>query len=417
MRITLKSVLALLVAELFFFHVAVEPSYALIPSSTGYQRIASAASISAYQVAHRSLMVQQVAAAVSAPTAASVVARIVTGPIGWTALGIAAAVTIASMYYPQSKIADLNQQARASLPQVVALPGGQVAPSGSVLQNGCTTLSNGCEQSLYVVAGLALAACVGLSSGSPPNGWFAVQRQIVQWPGATAPNCYNVYVVSYNGANGGNLASQQAPTTITEPQAAAYVGGLPANDPNSIESNTAPVGAGQTAPAASNSTTQQASTTDIATQVKPASQVSPTDSVLDPNAPAPTGPQAVTTPEATTTTTTTTTTNPDGSVTQQQTEEPQVVSCDIGTHDQRSFGSVLQDHMNVWQGSGLLSALNVLKTLTWPTTIPTYTLTSSRFGTFTLDFSAWAGMLTALRSIMIALASFVAYRIVFVGSK
>jgi len=38
-------------------------------------------------------------------------------------------------------------------------------------------------------------------------------------------------------------------------------------------------------------------------------------------------------------------------------------------------------------------------------------------GTFTLDFSAWSGLLTALRSLIIALSAFVAYRIIFVGSK
>ena len=71
----------------------------------------------------------------------------------------------------------------------------------------------------------------------------------------------------------------------------------------------------------------------------------------------------------------------------------------------------------MWQGSGLVSALTLLKTLSWPTTIPTYTLSSSLFGNFTLDFSAWSGMLTALRSLIIAIASFVAYRIVFVGGR
>ena len=37
-------------------------------------------------------------------------------------------------------------------------------------------------------------------------------------------------------------------------------------------------------------------------------------------------------------------------------------------------------------------------------------------GNFTLDFSAWSGMLTALRSLIIALSAFVAYRIIFVGN-
>jgi hypothetical protein len=72
--------------------------------------------------------------------------------------------------------------------------------------------------------------------------------------------------------------------------------------------------------------------------------------------------------------------------------------------------------MTRWQGTGLLSALNLLKTLTWPTAIPTYSLQSSLLGTFTLDFSAWSSLLTALRSLIIALAAFVAYRIIFVGN-
>ena len=93
------------------------------------------------------------------------------------------------------------------------------------------------------------------------------------------------------------------------------------------------------------------------------------------------------------------------------------MSCAAGNHEQRTFGSILQDHLNLWAGSGLLSALNLLKTLTWPTAIPTYSLQSTLLGTFTLDFSAWSGMLTAIRSIIIAIAGFVAYKIVFVGAR
>ncbi|HSL02292.1 MAG TPA: hypothetical protein VK901_01970 [Nitrospiraceae bacterium] len=162
-------------------------------------------------------------------------------------------------------------------------------------------------------------------------------------------------------------------------------------------------------------TTLPVSPSEVVPTVKPASQVGPTDAVIDPNAPPPSGPQPAVPSTQTTTTTTTTTANPDGSVTQQE-ESTSSVSCSAGNHDQRTFGSVLQDHMNQWQGSGLLSALNLLKTLSWPSAIPTYSLSSSLFGSFTLDFSAWAGMLTALRSLIIALSAFVAYRIVFVGN-
>ena len=124
------------------------------------------------------------------------------------------------------------------------------------------------------------------------------------------------------------------------------------------------------------------------------------------------------TQSTTTTTTTTTVTNPDGSTTSTDTQtDTAPVQCSAGNHESRTFGGILQDHLDLWQGSGLLSALNLLKTLTWPTTIPTYSLQSNLFGTFTLDFSAWSGMLTALRSIIIAIAGFVAYKIVFVGGR
>ena len=205
------------------------------------------------------------------------------------------------------------------------------------------------------------------------------------------------------------------PTTITTSQAATYMQSLSPGAPNSVESQTTPLGVGVPAPAADNVTTLPVSPTQVVPTVKPASQVAPTDAVIDPNAPPPAGPQPAVPSTQTTTTTTTTTTNPDGSVTQQEASTGSV-SCSAGNHDQRTFGSVLQDHINQWHGSGLLSALNLLKTLTWPSAIPTYSLSSSLFGSFTLDFSAWSGMLTALRSLIIALAAFVAYRIIFVGN-
>jgi len=222
---------------------------------------------------------------------------------------------------------------------------------------------------------------------------------------------------TYNGSNGAQWALVVPPTSLTIQDAQNYVNALPSTDPNSIEANTDPLGQGASVPSADNVTTLQVSPTDIAPTVKPASQVLPTDIVIDPNAPAPTGPQPVTTPTTSTTTTTTTTTNPNGSTTTQQTEEPGIMSCTIGHHDQRTFGSVLQDHMTLWGGSGLAGALNLIKTLTWPETIPIYALSSNLFGNFTVDFTGWSGVLVALRGLVIAMASFVAYRIIFVGSK
>jgi hypothetical protein len=226
-------------------------------------------------------------------------------------------------------------------------------------------------------------------------------------------------------------ATASAPTigsqgAATPAQLQTYIGGLPASDPLSIESNTVPVGAQGTPTPADATASNAIPASALPTTVVPAATVAGTDLVIDPNAAVPSGQTTTQTPAPATTgstssTTTTTTTNPNGSVTTSststETDTPGPLSCSAGNHEQRTFGSILQMHMDTWQGSGLLSALNLLKTLSWPTAIPTYTLNSTLLGTFTLDFSAWSGMLTAIRAIIIAIASFVAYRIVFVGSK
>jgi hypothetical protein len=175
------------------------------------------------------------------------------------------------------------------------------------------------------------------------------------------------------------------------------------------------VGAGVSPTPASSVATVPVNATDVGTAVVPASSVSPSDTVVNPSAPAPAGPQT-TTESQSETTTTTTTTNPDGSVT--KVEESEAVStCTGGEHDARSFGSILQTHIETWKGSGLAGALSTLQLLTWPSASPTYTLNSGLLGTFSFDFTAWNGILIALRSLIIAGASFAAYRIIFVGGS
>jgi hypothetical protein len=44
-------------------------------------------------------------------------------------------------------------------------------------------------------------------------------------------------------------------------------------------------------------------------------------------------------------------------------------------------------------------------------------LNSGLLGTFSFDFTAWNGILVALRTLIIAGASFAAYRIIFVGGS
>lgn len=405
--VVLKKGLYLLLTEMIAVYLIAFPVHAfqVSSSSTGYVRVATASAVSAYQVAQRAAFTGAVASAISAPTAASVAVRIATGPVGWGLVGVSAALTLAQMYYSASDIQQL--QTATNMPQQFGwTPTGQtqvLIPQGHA-----------------VMAGQEFPNHPGNSCGNLSPG------------GVSGPT--NVFTPPY-GLSGFTLVPQfrfadvwwwcasefagvmqhlpSRPATITEAQ--AFMNSLPAGNPNSIESQTDLLGLGVPASAADTVTTLPVSPTDVVPTVKPASQVAPTDVVIDPNAPAPAGPQPAVPSTQTTTTTTTTTTNPDGSVTQQE-ESTGSVACSAGNHDQRTFGSVLQDHMTLWQGSGLLSALTVLKTLTWPSAIPTYSLSSSLFGSFTLDFSAWSGLLTALRSLIIALAAFVAYRIIFVGN-
>ena len=415
--VTLTNGLYLLLTELIAIYLIAFPVHAfqVSSSSTGYVRVATASAISAYQVAQRAAFTGALASAISAPTVASVAVRLATGPVGWGLLGVSAALTLASMYYSSQEVQTVKTAALAAQPQIVNIPN-YAMPSNGTFYNGCTPLTVGCVQILTVPNGIPAGPGCGffpatsypLSTGTPPAGWVALQ---MSWTGL----CNNHYQYTYNGTNAQYQGAVAPPSSLTPSQAQAYINGLPAGNPNSIESQTNPLGLGVPAPAAETVTILPVSPTDVVPTVKPASQVSPTDVVIDPNAPPPAGPQPAVPSMQTTTTTTTTTTNPDGSVTEQEASTSSV-SCSAGNHDTRTFGSVLQDHLNQWQGSGLLSALTLLKTLTWPTAIPTYSLQSNLLGSFTLDFSAWSGMLTALRSLIIALSAFVAYRIIFVGN-
>jgi hypothetical protein len=404
MRQTVAKGCYLLLTEVIAVYLVASPvaAFQLSSSSTGYVRVATSAAIGAYQTTQRAALTATIASVVTAPTAASLAVRMATGPVGWTLLGLSASLTLAQMYYSSTQIQSIKDATA------------HVAGYGYTY-SGVTT-----QFALNEVAGVGVdipnhpgnhcqyASIRGpVNVGTPPHGagglFLQQSFQFGDYWWWCAPASATV----------GNTSA--GPATLQEVQ--TYVNNLPATDSKSIETNTQPVGQGVAVTPGANVTTLPVSPTDIVSTVKPAAQVAPTDAVIDPNAPPPSGPQTVTTPTNTTTTTTTTIAHPDGSTTTTDTEAPAVLSCSGGQHDQRTFGSVLQDHINLWQGSGLLSALTLLKTLSWPTTIPTYTLTSSLFGTFTLDFSAWSGMLTALRSLIIAIASFVAYRIVFVGGR
>ena len=372
MRKTVTKGMYLLLTEMIAIYLIAFPVHAfqVSSSSTGYVRVATASAISAYQVAQRAAFTGALASAVSAPTVASVAVRLATGPVGWGLLGVSAALTLASMYYSSQEVQTVKTAALAAQPAVVNIPN-YAMPSNGTFYDGCTPLTVGCVQILTVPNGIPAGPGCGffpatsypLSTGTPPAGWVAIQ---MSWNGL----CNNHYQYTYHGTNAPYKGAVAPPASLTQTQAQTYINSLPAGNPNSIESQTDPLGLGVPAPAAETVTILPVSPTEVVPTVKPVSQVAPTDAVIDPNAPPPAGPQ----PEVPSTQTTTT--NPDGSVTEQEASTSSV-SCSVGNHDTRTFGSVLQEHLTRWQGTGLL---------------------------------------TALRSLIIALAAFVAYRIIFVGN-
>ena len=422
MRKTVTLALYLVVVDLLSLYLVVFPAYAFQVSSstTGYVRVAPQSAVTAMVGAQRAAMIASASSFLTSSTAGSIGVRLVAGSLGWPVLGVVAGVTLAMLYYDATKTAAIK--AAAAGPGAVSIPG-YTFPAGVTVTAGVqgagfnSALYDAYFSSSYMPSPPApnAATCNYLTL---PNGWIGPYSP---GTGMTGHCIYLHYAhASYNASDMVvQPAGEPTPTQIQN-----YIGNLPASDPNSIESNTLPIGSQVQPTPADQTASNPVPASALPTSVVPATDVLPTDLVIDANAPAPTGTQQTQTKTqqttGTTTETTTTTTNPDGSVTTETTkseEETSTASCTVGNHDQRSFGSILQDHMNLWAGSGLLSALNLLKNLTWPTGIPTYSLQSSLLGNFTLDFSAWGGMLTAIRSIIIAVASFVAYRIIFVGSK
>jgi len=406
--------LVVLVAEIYAVMACSAPVYAFqISSTTGYSRVVSQAAQQAWAAANKPQIAQAIASAAIAPSAGSIAVRAVTGPIGWAAIGVAGALVIAGMLYDageRQQVKD-NASSAAGNPLQVIVNGAPVANAllPDLVNNCKPTLAVGCSQTMYVTNGLDATNCpITSGAANTPSGWSYLGRFFSTLPGGSTTICNDRYQIVYNGSNGSQLAANQA-SPPTQQQVADYLASLPSNNPLAPEQQIAPAGTTNPAPQGASSTTDiPVSPAQIPTTVKPSNSGAPGDSVVNPNEPTP----QQTTQQQTQSATTTTTNNPDGSQTQQQTA---TVSCSGGQHNAKTFGSVLQDHYNVWSASGLLGTLELLKNLSWPTTFPTYTLHSTVMGTFTFDFNAWSGVINALRALVIAGAGFVAYRIIFIG--
>ncbi len=395
----------------------VAPVHAFIVSNsaTGYVSKIGSAAVATYQSANIASEAATIGAAAYSGGGASMVLRIVAGA-GYVGIGVAAGLALLQMYYSASDLAAIK--ANAATPGSITIPGYSPQANSTLKQIGsCPNASDancGAGYDQYFLTTISLANWVGC--GTAPTGWYSY--------GAVANNGVVVTCKFIHTGDASTLGSQGASTPATQSQVASYLQGLPSSDPNSIASHQSAVGYGATPLAADNVTTVAADPSQLPQTTVPASQVTTTDIVTNPNATQPAGPAPTQNPsqQSTSSSTSTSTTTTSGSTTTTtttvtQTDTTPVSACSVGNHDQRTFGGVLQQHMTLWQSSGLLAALNLLKNLTWPNALQTYSLTSSTWGSFTIDFSSYATVLAALRTIIIALASFVAYRIVFVGGR
>jgi hypothetical protein len=368
----------------------VTPAMALV-SSTGHVRVVSQSALNALSVTQRSLQLTSLSSSMAVSTG-SVALRLVTGPVGWASLGVTAGLALAQIYY--------NSQ------QVAAIKQGAAPPSTGYTWSSYT--GTGTVTGIYMLGTVPIVTlgpvggdlCAGVWAGAP-SGWSG---------GSYLGQC------ALQGP--ANTPASQLPQPIpsadpTPTQIAQYLDTLSASDPNSVDANTTGLGVGQSPQPADATVSQPVNAPDVTTTVKSVAQVLPTDVVVNPNEPKPAGTETTHTTQQTTTTTATTT-NPDGSTTQ-DTDTQASVSCSSGDHDQRSFGSVLESHMTIWKGSGIAGTLDLLKNLSWPTTLPVISVSSGMWGTHAIDFNQWSSVFLALRTLIIAGAGFAAYRIVFVG--
>jgi hypothetical protein len=408
MRKKLSLCLYMMLVEVVACDLVVFPAYAFTASqsTTGWVRTLNASGASAMFAASRPAQLSAISSA-AAVGGSSLAIRIVAG-LGWAGLGVAAGILLYQAYYSSSDLAAIKTG--ATPPGAFQVPG-YVGASISNYGNcpGTTGCAVGFDQIIQVNTAVGGAYPFGLlPSGWSNQGVVAVSDTSWTWQAI------------HSASSPSTLGALTTGSVPTADQINAWLSTLPSNDPLSLEAHTTVAGVAVSSQPADQVVTQSVPAASVTTQVVPATQVGVADVVVNPNAPPPAGPLPVQngTQNTTTTTTTTTTTNPNGSTTTTTAETDSApVQCNAGNHEPRTFGGILQDHMDLWKGSGLLSALTLLKTLTWPTTIPTYSLQSNLLGTFTLDFSAWSGMLTAIRSIIIAIAGFVAYKIVFVGAR
>lgn len=397
--------------------LSISPAQALI-SSTGYARVVHQAEMIAAIAARKAAMAPAVATAAAAASPASIAVRLVAGPVGWAALGVTAGLTLAQVYYSQTELQDLKAAATPS--------GGLGTSAGFTFQAGALVPSNNCgvncttgqRQEVWVPAWQSSQnnQCPGGSIMTGPPNWTSASSWGGITPGTSGLWCYAVFTHVVQSPSDPDRLVNVPGTPPTAQQVEDYLTGLPASNPLAIESNAEGVGVGTAPQGAEQVSTQSVSGSEMPSEVVPVANVQSTDTVINSDAPVPQGTQTIHNTSQDSTTRTTTTTNPDGSVTE-QTEEQASFSCSAGSHDSRTFATILQEHQARWSTAPLLGQLEILKNLVWPSALPVLSMTSTLFGTMTVDFGAWSTQFAILKTIILFGAALAAVRIVFVGGS
>ena len=386
--------------------LCISPAQALM-SSTGYARVVHQAELIAAAAARKAAVASAVAASATSASPASVALRMVAGPVGWASLGVTAGLMLAEVYYSGSDVTAIKTAATPPGGDQISHPTLGTWTVPSVVYN-----SQQAHVSYTIVApcidGNQYDWMVGpypeydLSFYNGPSGL-----------GAVRPAAGGYWICHFAGQPG--TATPQS-GQVTQQDIVNYVNGLPSSDPKSVESHTQAVGTEGQPTSAGNVTTEAVNASELPSEVVPVANVQSTDAVVNPDAPIPQGTQTTHNTSQDSTRTTTTTTNPDGSVTE-ETEEQASFSCSAGSHDSRTFATILQEHQARWSTAPLLGQLETLKNLVWPSSLPVLSMNSTLFGTMTVDFGAWSTQFGVLKTIVLFGAALAAVRIVFVGGS
>lgn len=316
-------------------------------------------------------------------------------------------------------------------------PGGSVDDIGCGYQVFVGGTPSGKDVNGFFSAGSLVVGSMPLGSSPPTPWWTGWSGDYPTWYHVHGNgSCHVLYVHSSRDSYPSSTHMVNGSVlTATDQNVRDYLSTQAGRDKYFGSSHSYLVGQTKVEPAgaavATNVMTLPVLSSDIATQVVPETSVSSTDSVLAQGLPAPQSTTqtsvststSVTNPDGSTTATTTTT-NPDGSTTatttttpagqpSPQPDVPDSVSCGTGRHDGRTAGSVLTSHVQVWQSGPLAQSLTALKNISWPTSLPVVSFSSSIFGSFVMDLNAWAWVFVAVRTVMIGGAALVSYRLVF----